>query len=62
MGMELTDRVENGKGVGSKDDVKEKAKILCEEYDWEKTDALKIWSYGPENSGPNLLVDATKGV
>jgi elongation factor 2 len=60
--VELADRIENGKGVGSKDDLKERAKILSEEYDWEKGDALKIWSYGPENTGPNILVDVTKGV
>lgn len=36
MGLELTDRVESGKGVSSKDDVKERAKILSEEFDWDK--------------------------
>jgi elongation factor 2 len=62
LGLELTDRVEGGKGVTSKDDVKERAKILSEEYEWDKSEALKIWSYGPENTGPNILVDVTKGV
>lgn len=23
---------------------------------------MKIWSFGPDNMGPNMLVDATKGV
>lgn len=47
--MELTDRIETGKGVTCKDDAKERAKILQDEFEWDKTDALKIWSYGPEN-------------
>lgn len=62
LNSDLTDRLELGTGVSSKDDVKEKAKILSEEYEWDKSEALKIWSYGPENTGPNLLVDVTKGV
>jgi len=37
-------------------------KNLCENFDWDKNDALKIWSFGPENTGPNILIDGTKGV
>lgn len=62
LNSELTDRIEKGSGVGAKDDLKDRSKILTEEYDWDKAEALKIWSYGPENAGPNILVDATKGV
>jgi len=35
---------------------------LTKDFDWDKTDALKIWCFGPETSGPNVLVDVTKGV
>lgn len=59
---ELTDRIEKGTGVGPKEDAKDRAKILADEYEWDKSEALKIWSYGPENSGPNILCDVTKGV
>ncbi len=62
LGLELTDRVESGKGVSAKDDAKDRAKILSEEFEWDKAEALKIWAYGPENTGPNILVDVTKGV
>lgn len=62
LNSDLTDRIEKGSGVTSKDDVKERAKILADEYEWDKSEALKIWSYGPENTGPNILVDVTKGV
>ena len=30
--------------------------------DWEKNDSIKIWSFGPNSDGPNMLEDATKGV
>jgi len=54
--------------VGPKNDVKDRAKILIdeeqveEEYVWEKDDTSKIWSFGPNNNGPNMFVDCAKGV
>jgi elongation factor 2 len=53
--------IESGK-ISPKDDFKARARILAEEHGWDVTDARKIWCFGPETSGPNLLVDATKGV
>lgn len=35
---------------------------MDEPFNWDKNDSMKIWSFGPENSGPNILVDGTKGV
>merc|ERR1719221_1450656 len=35
---------------------------LADEFDWDVTEARKIWAFGPEGTGPNLLVDTTKGV
>lgn len=58
---ELPDAIENEK-VGPKDDPKNRAKYLADEFGWEKDDALRIWSFGPENKGGNMLVDVTKGV
>lgn len=43
-------------------DVKIRGKRLTEEFGWEKDDTVKIWCFGPENVGPNLVVDVTKGV
>ena len=43
-------------------DPKERANVLAKEFDWDKGDALKIWSFGPDNQGANILCDATKGV
>merc|ERR1712093_951164 len=39
-----------------------RARILADEYGWDVTDARKIWCFGPDGSGPNFLVDTTKGV
>lgn len=58
---ELSDKIESG-DCGLKADSKERSKILVEEFDWEKTDTQKIWAFGPDNDGPNVLVETAKGV
>jgi len=58
---ELSKDIENGK-VNPRDDVKIRGRYLADEYGWDITDARKIWCFGPEGTGPNLLVDTTKGV
>lgn len=45
-----------------KQDPKARARYLAEKYEYDATEARKIWCFGPEGSGPNLLVDVTKGV
>ncbi|KAM0684480.1 translation elongation factor 2 [Mitosporidium daphniae] len=52
----------DAKRVTSKDDFKIRARYLSETYNWQVEDARKIWSFGPEAVGPNVLVDMTKGV
>lgn len=32
------------------------------DYGWDNAEARKIWSFGPDHSGPNVFVDCTKGV
>ncbi|GES93961.1 elongation factor 2 [Rhizophagus clarus] len=58
---ELSIAIETGK-ITPRDDLKARARILAEEFGWEVTDARKIWCFGPETIGANLLVDVTKGV
>merc|ERR1712193_279901 len=58
---ELCKEIEDGK-CGPKADIKDKKKILKEKYDWEDNSARKIWCYGPETEGANLVVDETQGV
>ncbi len=35
---------------------------LFEKFNWDKNDARKIWAFGPDDSGPNVLVEQTSGV
>jgi len=58
---ELSKDIEEGK-CGPKADIKDKVKILKEKYDWEDNAARKIWCYGPETAGANVVVDETQGV
>jgi elongation factor 2 len=61
MGEELCVDIEDGKGSADQDP-KLRAKYLAEKYDWDVADARKIWCYGPDGRGPNVVVDVTKGV
>lgn len=58
---ELSKKIEDEE-VGPRQDHKERSKILCDEFEWDKTDSQKIWCFGPETNGPNILVDVAKGV
>ncbi|KAG1795947.1 ribosomal protein S5 domain 2-type protein [Suillus plorans] len=49
------------KSINSHDDYKARARILAYDFSWDVTDARKIWCFGPDTAGPNLLVDVTKG-
>jgi elongation factor 2 len=49
-------------GVTPKDEPKARARKLADEFGWDVTEARKIWSFGPNTDGPNMLVDVTKGV
>jgi len=57
----LAEAIDQGK-VGSRDDVKERAKILVSEFEMDPDAARKIWCFGPEGTGPNIMVDVSKGV
>lgn len=59
--MELQETIEKGE-MGPNDDIQERSKRLVDEFGWDKTDAMGIWCFGPDNEGPNILVNATKGV
>merc|ERR1711998_349724 len=58
---ELSAEIEAEK-IGPKQDIKERKRMLVDTYEWEADDAMKIWSFGPDNNGPNVLVDVAKGV
>merc|ERR1712159_17006 len=58
---EIAQDIESGK-LGPKAEAKEKARTFREKYGWDENSARKIWCYGPETEGANLVVDETQGV
>ena len=42
-------------------DAKIRAHFLAERYNWDTSESRKIWCFGPEGTGPNMVVDLTKG-
>ncbi|VCU40093.1 Bgt-1514 [Blumeria graminis f. sp. tritici] len=58
---EVSLAIEAGK-ITPRDDVKTRARLLADDFGWDVTDARKIWCFGPDTNGPNLLVDQTKAV
>ena len=58
---DLTNLIEAGK-IGPNNDLKERQKVLVDEFQWTKNDSQSIWAFGPENNGPNVLVDTTTAV
>jgi elongation factor 2 len=61
MSEELCKDIEDGK-LGPKAEPKERAKIFRDKYEFSDNDARKIWCWGPETDGANLVVDVTTGV
>jgi len=57
----LSDDIEKGE-VTPRQEVKERARYMAEKYDYDPTEARKIWCFGPEGTGANIVVDVTKGV
>jgi len=48
--------------ITPRQEFKARARFLNEKYDYDVTEARKIWAFGPEGTGPNLVIDVTKGV
>jgi len=57
----LADDIESG-AVNARDEIKARAKILSEKYEYDPNEARKIWCFGPDGTGANIVVDVTKGV
>ena len=58
---ELVNEIEAGT-VSAADDLKVTARTLIDKYEWDQHDAKKLWVFGPDQCGPNFLVDQTKSV
>jgi len=57
----LAQEIEDGK-VTPKQEAKERSKYLQENFDMDPNDTRKIWCFGPEVTGPNMVVEVAKGV
>lgn len=58
---ELSLAIEEGT-AGPEADIKVRSRFLADNFEWDVQEARKIWCYGPDNRGPNVVVDVTKGV
>jgi len=57
----LSEEIEAGK-VTARDDPKTRGRYLADTFGMDVGDARKIWCFGPEGTGPNIVIDATKAV
>merc|ERR1712194_86756 len=51
--------------INMQQEPKKRARILIDNYGWDKTDCMKIWTFAPNEpdiGGANVLVDQTKGI
>jgi elongation factor 2 len=57
----LVNEIEAGT-ISAANDLKETSRKLIDTYKWDQHDAKKLWVFGPDQQGPNFLVDQTKAV
>merc|ERR1711973_14348 len=57
----LSEDIDNGE-VTDKQDFKTRGRYLADKYEWDVGEARKIWCFGPEGTGPNMIIDVSKGV
>jgi len=57
----LSDEIEDKK-ITPRDEPKARGRYLSEKYEWDINDARKIWAFGPDQDGANMVIDVTKGV
>merc|ERR1712046_402753 len=61
LGEEQSKAIEEGPG-GPKAEIKERARLYREKFEWDENAARKVWCWGPETEGANLVVDQTQAV
>merc|ERR1719177_20502 len=57
----LPEDIDSGE-VTSRQDFKLRGRYLADKYEWDVGEARKIWCFGPEGIGPNMVIDVSKGV
>lgn len=61
LGDDLTNDIESEE-LNPKEEQKARNRKLADKYEWDINEARKIWCFGPESTGANILVDTTKAV
>jgi len=64
MDPELQKDVESGEFLPQPKDAKLQAKAIAEKYGFDSDDVnmKRLWAFGPDGSGPNWVMDSTRGV
>jgi len=57
----LADAIEEGE-VTAEGDAKARTRTLVDKFGWDKSQTQKIWCFGPDGTGPNMVTDCTVGV
>jgi len=57
----LPEAIDDG-DVAPRQDFKIRGRYLADKFEFDITEARKIWCFGPDTNGPNLMMDVTKGV
>eukprot|EP01083_Nonionella_stella_P118836 354883_1 len=61
LGDEFCADVESKK-IDPRGDAKIRGRYIADTYEWDVSEARKIWAFGPDTDGPNVMMDQTKGV
>merc|ERR1712142_652465 len=57
----LAEAIDDGK-VTPRQEAKERGRYLADHFDMDVGEARKIWCFGPDGQGPNIVMDVSKGV
>ncbi|XP_078484881.1 translation elongation factor 2-like [Ciona intestinalis] len=58
----LPEKIDEGKDIFPRQDAKLRGRYLADNFGFDVNEARKIWCFGPEGTGANLLIDCTKAV
>ena len=54
----IAEDIESGR-ISMRMSAKERGKIFEERYEWDLLASRSIWAFGPDENGPNILLDDT---
>lgn len=57
----LAEAIDEG-DIDAKEDFKVRARKLADDFGMDVGEARKIWAFAPDGTGPNIVLDASKGV